>query len=199
MINAEVAAYMAGLIDGEGALIIEFNDNNRVRPSFYPRISMSQKDRRLLDWVTKNFGGRIDIHTGNGCYQWQCSVDRILSILEACLPYLIIKKRKATILIALRQSILEWKSKRLDGTRGYHQIAIPEEVFNYRLELYKEFKRQDPEAVFSPLAGATTERVDSLKKIRNAAQKAVYKEMRQSGLQLNSENLESVAEMTTPQ
>lgn len=194
MVSAEIAAYMAGLIDGEGALIIEYNNNLRVRPSFYPRITMSQKDKRLLDWVVRHFGGTINEHPTNGCYQWGCPVDRILPLLEACMPYLIIKKRKATIMIALRLSILEWKKKRYQS--GIESDpSIPAEIFEYRLSLYKEFKRQDPEAIISSLAGATTERIDSFKKIRNDAQRSIYKEMRQSELQLKSENLENSTEM----
>lgn len=189
----EVYAYMAGIIDGEGSVIIEYNDNQRTRPSFYTRVTVAQKDKRLLLWVQKHFGGKI-FDASNRTYQWQAPVSGIKELLINCLPYLIIKRRKAIMLIALRESIEAHKLDRYKlDTKGLCDLS--EEVYKYRKELYDRFMEDDPKAILSPFAGATTERIDSLQRVRNEAQKALYHEMRQSDLN-QTLKIENTAEMS---
>jgi len=188
----EIYAYMAGVIDSEGALIIEFNDNQRIRPSFYTRVTVTQKDKRLLLWVQKHFGGKI-FDSSCRAYQWQAPVSGIKEMLINCLPYLIIKRRKAIMLIALRESIEAHKLDRYKlGIKGLCDLSV--DVFSYRKELYDRFMEDDPEAIMSPFAGATTERIDSLKKERASIQRSLYNEMRQSDLN-QSLKIENTAEM----
>lgn len=186
-------AYMAGLLDGEGCLLVEVNDTDRKRPSYYPRVTITQKDKRLLLWVQRNFGGKILENRYTYVWQWHCPISGLIPLLQSVLPYLTIKKEQASLMIALRYSIEEWKTKRYDDG----SMQVPEDAYQFRkalAERIKELKKNDPEAIYLLSAGATTERLDSLKIARNNAQRAIYKEMRQSDL-CTTEKAENATEM----
>lgn len=140
------AAYMAGILDGEGCLSIGNHSGNRKNGDkhFQVNIAISSTDEVLITWIVETFGGYKGIYTPkqmsrNGrkqVYRWQCSGDRLTQICEITLPYLIIKKRQAEILIEMRSTFRDAHNQ-----KGKWQVQrVPEEILIRRKELFDEIR-----------------------------------------------------------
>ncbi len=98
-------AYIAGIIDGEGCLVIRHQNNKR---SYYPIIQVCNTDYKMVSYLLtvtgigsictgKQFGNRKEY------YKWTVakSVD-VYALLDAISPYLITKKERSFLLYKLR-------------------------------------------------------------------------------------------------
>ena len=57
MNQREKLAYLAGIIDGEGSIMIwKSNIDAKRRGQFNLRVNISSTDKCLMDWLVKNFG-----------------------------------------------------------------------------------------------------------------------------------------------
>jgi hypothetical protein len=98
--------YLAGIIDGEGSLIIS-RSNRGTYNNYYGRIHVKNTDYRLIQWLLNNFGGNVhdsppkDIVKHSKAYSWYFSGDAHDKevLLLALMPYLIVKKDQAKILV----------------------------------------------------------------------------------------------------
>lgn len=99
-------AYIAGFFDGEGCVTISKQterpnakrQNGRSR--FALQVSLTQKSRDTLDWVSLLFGGRVGFHQAKTikflCYRWTLTKKKDQQIfLRAILPFLRLKKAQA--------------------------------------------------------------------------------------------------------
>lgn len=143
---ATTAAYMAGILDGEGSLSIGNYSGNRKNGDkhFQVNIAICSTDEVLITWIVETFGGFKGKYTPkqmsrNGrkqVYRWQCSSDRLEHICEICLPYLVIKKRQAEILIEMRKTYHDSHNQ-----KGKWQVQrVPEEILKRRQELFEELR-----------------------------------------------------------
>jgi hypothetical protein len=97
--------YLAGIIDGEGCLIISRSDRGTYN-NYYARIHVKNTDKRLMKWLVENFGGNIHVHKPKSekhsvAYSWYFAGNaksREIFLL-ALMPYLIIKQEQAKILV----------------------------------------------------------------------------------------------------
>lgn len=98
-------AYLAGIIDGEGCLLIS-RSNRGSYMNYYGRIHVKNTDYRLIKWLVDIFGGNV--HQNNPvspkhaiAYSWYFSGDAHDKevLLLAVLPYLIVKKEQAKVLV----------------------------------------------------------------------------------------------------
>jgi len=92
-------AYLAGIIDGEGT--IDFIKNKtRRRREVAPRLKVVNTDFGLIKWLAE-LGGRFYRYERKDrrhkpSYEWFISgVQNIQPLLQAILPYLVIKRRNA--------------------------------------------------------------------------------------------------------
>lgn len=109
MISDTTWAYLAGLIDGEGTVKITSKLRHYGYRYYQPRICVTNTKMALLDYCKDNFGGFIYISAKgtskrNVAYRWSLSGDRAVTVLKALLPYLVIKKNQADIVIKFRES-----------------------------------------------------------------------------------------------
>ncbi len=98
-LNISEAAYLAGILDGEGSIGIfdrRKTRPNSIRPSL--KLSIGNTDKSLMDWICKTTGiGKIEIRTTNNIlsnkpmYYWHLNSISVLLLLKQLLPYLIIK------------------------------------------------------------------------------------------------------------
>ena len=93
-------AYTAGIIDGEGCLSITF----REYPSKWElSVSVGGTDKRLLIWLSDRFGGAITPmkRTGNRqpAYLWRVPKRQLQSMLNGVMPYLVVKREQAEVLL----------------------------------------------------------------------------------------------------
>ncbi len=119
-VSAEDAAYLAGLIDGEGSITLSRKHRDE---NCQLSVSISNTDRRLLEWVLAvvkvgkitNKATRSTHHTPSYTYQvWNAQA---LRLLEQICPYLrTYKKRRANL-------VLE-KYKALTPRNGRYSPAI---------------------------------------------------------------------------
>jgi len=107
------AAYIAGIIDGEGC--IEFKWTNRIRrdrkgtPTYRTlivRLEVPQVDKRLIDWlmeITKEGTRDIKRYPKNPTYQdqhrWRVGYHGVYRVLKQVYSYLVIKQQKAKLII----------------------------------------------------------------------------------------------------
>ena len=107
------AAYIAGIIDGEGC--IEFKWANRIRrdrkgtPTYRTlivRLEVPQVDKRLIDWlmeITKEGTRDIKRYPKNPTYQdqhrWRVGYHGVYRVLKQVYSYLVIKQQKAKLII----------------------------------------------------------------------------------------------------
>ncbi len=104
------AAYLAGLIDGDGSMglyrIRDCHKDGRYGiPRYLPRLSISNTNIGLLERVQEVWGGNIyaaksGYRPGNPVHrmQWQTQAG-IVSILQSIKPYLILKSKQADELL----------------------------------------------------------------------------------------------------
>lgn len=106
MFKDTTLAYAAGILDGEGHFSITWD---RPRDRYLGMVGVMNTNRDLLDWLQNTFGGSI-YHRKSPSnkshwkerYEWRAGNTSIDTMLPPIVPYLIIKKRHAKIMIDFR-------------------------------------------------------------------------------------------------
>lgn len=103
--------YLAGILDGEGAIRLQKSKESIFGKN--GRLWVKNTDKRLIDWLHKNFGGHVTFARRpkpNWSNIWTWSVHSqfdLTKLLPLVLPYLIVKKEEAT-------KVLEFCKKKLE-------------------------------------------------------------------------------------
>lgn len=100
-------AYIAGILDGEGCIHISRKTDKTMRYGYCYRLSVSVTNTslELLEWlrVTTDLGSVTDVKHPNPRAKpyaiWSTWSLQSRQLLEACLPYMIVKKDQATLAI----------------------------------------------------------------------------------------------------
>jgi hypothetical protein len=113
--NSDVAdqrklAYFAGLFDGEGCInVSEVKPKpGRRSPTFQILAQVSMTDRRSLNLLLKSFGGTLQFVNKVGArpiWVWRVYHKTAKQFLEALVPYLIVEKLQAELLIELENGV----------------------------------------------------------------------------------------------
>ena len=108
--------YVAGILDGEGTFTIGRSEYDNVKTGKYRHgqsyhnigfravISVKNTDERLVKWLKSRFGGQYyaEEHpetTWKTSYRWHHCAENKEQFILAVLPYLILKKEQAKILL----------------------------------------------------------------------------------------------------
>lgn len=139
-------AYLSGIMDGEGAFIIGAYAKNPKTgtPHFHTTMQVSSTDACLINWLVDNFGGRLQYYTARqtpknskrAVYRWTAHSDRVKHLCEIMLPYLVIKKEQAEIMIQMRDTFE--KTRMQKGQQGTQPIS--QEVLDVRYNLFHKMK-----------------------------------------------------------
>ena len=114
-------AYLAGIVDGEGSLCIyrvnPAKYNRYQTPNFRSVLNISNTRVELMHWLDENFSNfnsghkkhRRSIFKKNSTherwiYEWVVQGHRLLDICQQLLPYLVLKKRQAELIIEFRST-----------------------------------------------------------------------------------------------
>lgn len=110
-------AYIAGIIDGEGTIMITNSRQRTAKRGDYiynrPIVTIANTSYKLLDYLNSlEIGGYSNDARIRGnrkqCFQWcLASTLPIYSFLKAILPYLVIKKERA-------EEVMAWIEERYD-------------------------------------------------------------------------------------
>lgn len=88
--------WFAGMFDGEGCLSLNLQKNSR----FLLGVSVTNTNIESLELFQLQFGGRVAQHSGRSCWRWRLSGrDKTKAFLETILPYLVIKKKQAQLVL----------------------------------------------------------------------------------------------------
>jgi LAGLIDADG-like domain len=99
-------AYLAGIIDGEGSLVLRNNGTHR----FGRALQIGNTSLPLLEWIQSRFGGTVSFEKRPNpkhkpIYRWFAAADDIDAILEAVLPFLLVKTQQAHLLLAYSRTL----------------------------------------------------------------------------------------------
>jgi len=134
--------YLAGIVDGEGSIILE--RRTKLRPQeksvmYSPRIAISNTDYRLMEWLKEKFGGNITkTKRGNNwkdCYAWGMSRSKAIELARMLMPYLKLKSVQAYCL-----SCYELEAVWTKGGKP-EECKVSDEEIDRRDKLYQELKK----------------------------------------------------------
>ncbi|MFA5377841.1 MAG: LAGLIDADG family homing endonuclease [Dehalococcoidia bacterium] len=98
--------YTAGIIDGEGSIMINRSYGPTYKRGFSYRleVTVTNTNEWLVNWLKMNYGGSIHLRKSRkpqekDCYAWSLWSRAARRFLEFILPYLILKKAQAEIAI----------------------------------------------------------------------------------------------------
>lgn len=139
-------AYLAGIMDGEGTFFIGDYSGNRKNGDkhFQVVIKITSTDKCLIDWVLNIFGGtyafykasKVSKKSRRDVHIWQATGDRLQHICELMIPYLIIKKKQAEILVEMRKTY-----KNQMNVKGIQCVQrIPSDVLAFRQKLLQDLR-----------------------------------------------------------
>jgi hypothetical protein len=147
----EKAAYLAGIIDGEGTVYAQ-----RIRSGFNIRVYVVSTDVRLIRWLEQNFGGLVYSRQSKLHPEWKTKWEWVVDkagttkVLSLVLPYLIIKREQAELGLALRHDIEARKGRNIDKA---YRTELCEKIsfLNQRGWLATTTKPSGPETVCDSL------------------------------------------------
>lgn len=142
--SIEHLIYLAGIMDGEGTIsmcdkrimkrkslgIRKTNKVYRARVNFSTTVTVCNTDSRLIEWLINNFGGAASYSKRQKAnwkqkITWIMPVKNIAKILTGIIPYLVLKREQAELMIEARKSFDE----------NQRQMLTSDEVYNRRLEI----------------------------------------------------------------
>jgi hypothetical protein len=139
-----VIAYMAGIVDGEGALTSgSYAKAKNGNPWYTTYLIISSTDEVLVDWLVIHFGSKKFTYTRKQTpknslktvYKWQCTGERLLHICELIYPYLVIKRRQAEIIMEMVKS-----GKEKFWAKGLRGPQVRPEIHELRANLCDELR-----------------------------------------------------------
>ncbi len=137
--NIEFLIWFAGFFDGEGAFRIKRHSlSKNGHMSIHIHLAISNTHRGSLEYIAKNLGGRIKTLKRRNpkhktLYRWySSSTDSVQIITSSMLPYLIVKKERAKLILKFekRDHLIgqgsadaspEWKRKKKANDRIYEK------------------------------------------------------------------------------
>jgi hypothetical protein len=147
-LTPEQSAYLAGLFDGEGCIIIYARKTyaslkGKTTPH-HLLITLTNTHEGLMKWLHQTYGGYVWAYkrpnpaTPNRSRSWKWSAmsNQAAFLLKAMLPYLIIKHEQALVALEFQTSLFEYKRQIRGVGRGRRGVpALPPEVIAYRESL----------------------------------------------------------------
>jgi hypothetical protein len=139
--DRDTVTYLAGVTDSEGNIgIVKHKRRERLTPAYEPRLQVGNTSNQMLDLFIKTFGGKVTpekrlTQGGKNFYHWTVYGVPMIKALEAMLPFLIVKREEAKLVIALQQRI--WKrSERVGDSKG---VSLSE--LESREKLYEQIQK----------------------------------------------------------
>lgn len=145
LLTKEQAAYIAGIIDGEGSISLVQSFAKRTNGRYvYPLVRVANTAQSLVDWLLDvvGFGSMQYVTRSNEKCKpvWHVSwaASEAIQVLREVEPYLVIKKDRARIAIDLWGA--NEKAKIDAGGYFGNGHPLPEWLVKYRLEAFEQVK-----------------------------------------------------------
>ena len=126
-LTTEQLAYVAGLFDGEGCLVIgKYHVRSQVNWAYRGFFAIANTHVPTLQYVKSLIGGKIvEQGIGKKCYSLTLSANEIRNVLPELLPYLSIKKEQAEVML----KFLEKQASRNFGLIPKEQLDFCEHCY----------------------------------------------------------------------
>lgn len=136
--------YLAGIIDGEGCLTIGKTmrkSDRSVSPTYASNLNVTNNNLELMNFLKENFVGRVYRKGNTKSYVWFARNNDTTWILENVLPFLIVKKEQAKILLEFRKTFVQ----------GWHGMKmVPKEFIEVRESCWIAIKELNKKSKFRP-------------------------------------------------
>lgn len=149
-----MAAYAAGIFDGEGYIGIDsicISNGKRRIAHLGLRIVISQKDGIIMDWLKDNFGGNVYKQRNGSKYyihRWRIHSDSADRFLRFIYPYVLIKKPQVEFALSFNKERKERiKANNRSMLNGRFTRLTEEELqwrINKKAELSEMKKQYSP-------------------------------------------------------
>lgn len=143
-------AYLAGIIDGEGSLCIyrvnPAKYNRYQTPNFRCALHISNTNIKLMEWLDENFSNFNSKHKqckrsifrknsvhDRWIYDWCVQAHRLVDLCQQVLPYLVLKKRQAELILEFRSTY----TQKSFGNKTPLDPKTVEKRENIRIEMSK--------------------------------------------------------------
>ena len=139
--------YLAGIIDGEGALGIYTHKGGYVCYGLH--MSVTNTNRELLDWIKDNFGGKVYNHYDrrpNNATSWAWHMNKNQQIYKMCkliLPYLIVKREICELVIEAWEDTFHWNYRGKSKSLPEYARKKRELYYHRTLELNKNGPKEE--------------------------------------------------------
>lgn len=124
------AAYLAGIIDGEGSIILY-----KRRDVVAVMLTVSNTAKKLLDWIAdKTDVGAIcaqskETEKRKASWFWRCNADAAESVLQQIRPHLVVKSAQADLALQTQKQLRDpalkadrsWQLECLDKMRALNK------------------------------------------------------------------------------
>lgn len=137
-------AYLAGIIDGEGSIVVSKSSGKNGRSLCYqPYIAVSNTEKGLIDWLYNTFGGtrtgytrkQLPKNSRKEVFKWQVTGNNIDIICKLIRPYTTIKKGQVDAMLIMRSTF---------GLRGAHSKhkgnVLSDEILSIREQCFRQLK-----------------------------------------------------------
>jgi len=133
-------ARLAAYIDGEGCISLAPRQTPKGKSlTFYGKVVVTNTDIRLANWCLKNFGMKFFVK-GHGwagergqswkdCYFAQACSYKAAWILRNCLPWFLLKREQAEVVLAHQETTKVGTWERGPG------VKTPQDLLDYRMSL----------------------------------------------------------------
>ncbi len=145
-VTQEQLAYLAGFIDGEGCFFIGrfetvSKPTGRRTLNYHTILKVSNNDIRIHEWIGKHFFARTTLHNKKRkdhtrnfiTYDCWFTGNLLSDLTELLLPFLIIKKPQAEVMLKMRATFPK------SGSIGQSQVS--QEFLDLRAVLHREMHR----------------------------------------------------------
>lgn len=126
------AAYLAGIIDGEGSISMGRN-SRKTRWRWRIIIIVVNCNRKLIEWLHKEWGGSVLFDIDKGLnrrpqHRWVVTSNAARRVISAAMPFLIIKRERAG-----------WATEVLKIQKGHGGRNYTKEIRVKLLEIHSRF------------------------------------------------------------
>ncbi|MFH1473645.1 MAG: hypothetical protein ABIE55_02005 [Candidatus Aenigmatarchaeota archaeon] len=131
-IPKDLKGYIAGIVDGEGHVFITFTRTQ----NYLCGVDVMNTDKRVLEFFVKYFGGNILLRkrakpNHKDSYRWQCFGSKAAKLCRCILPYLIVKRKQAELLLEFSKTLRKGPNE---------NYKLSKKVENKRKMLIKKIK-----------------------------------------------------------
>jgi len=145
IMNKLTAAYLAGLIDGEGYISILKNKKDTYKDGFRHQavLKIVMTDKEIIEWLYNGFGGLFEPRKGIGnrkdSYCWVLKNNKnLIPFLLKVTPYLKVKRKQANILIEFNKTFGQYQIVK-NKSGGVHK-ELSNQTREQRESLYHQIR-----------------------------------------------------------